>query len=252
MRRSTTQSRFRVTAKSSSVERPRTGTPCCDSTPMDSRLQLRFGRHRDQHLWRDVAMSLPWPYSRTGKSWPQRRDSTGPIGRFNSDGSIDTTFGNGRFATSMSVFTTIGSPNAFALQADGKILITGSGLIGRYTSTGQLDPTFGTNGIAPLNAATATAMVVLPSGQILVTTGSGAPSLISVGAGVSFNLPIPQAGAIAATTLTGAWIRRSASRDKQPVWRRRPASPFKAMAKSLSPAPSPAHSLLHPRTVARS
>ena len=152
----------------------------------------------------DVADVFAVAIQRDGKILAAAQGFSGPIGRFNSDGSLDTTFGNGGFASSMSLFTAIGAPNAFALQADGKILITGSGLVGRYTSTGQLDPGFGTNGIAPLNAAAATAMVVLPSGQILITTGSGAPSLISVGAGVSFNLPTPQAGAIARYNANGS------------------------------------------------
>ena len=152
----------------------------------------------------DVADVFAVAIQPDGKILAAAQGFSGPIGRFNSDGSLDTTFGNGGIASSMSLFTAIGTPNAFALQADGKILITGSGLVGRYTSTGQLDPSFGTNGIAPLNAAAATAMVVLPSGQILMTTGSGAPSLISVGAGVSFNLPIPQAGAIARYNANGS------------------------------------------------
>lgn len=142
-----------------------------------------------------------------GKILAAGQGFSGPIGRFNSDGSVDTTFGSGGFATSRALSTATGAPNAFALQSDGKILITGSGLIGRYTSEGQLDTSFGSNGIAPLNAAAATAMVVLSNGQILVTTGSGAPSLISVGAGVPFNLPTPQAGAIARYSANGSLDR---------------------------------------------
>ena len=76
----------------------------------------------------------------------------GSVGRFNSDGSVDTTFGNGGFAVSKSLDSGPGILSALALQADGKILVTGAGLIGRYTSEGQLDPTFGTTGIAALSS----------------------------------------------------------------------------------------------------
>src|SRR5271166_5668566 len=100
----------------------------------------------------------------------------GSVGRFNSDGSVDTTFGNGGFAVSKSLDSGPGILSALALQADGKILVTGAGLIGRYTTDGQLDPTFGSSGIAALNSSIATAMVLQSDGKILVTTGLGAPS----------------------------------------------------------------------------
>src|SRR5271167_954358 len=67
----------------------------------------------------------------------------GSVGRFNSDGSVDTTFGDDGFAVSQSLNSGPGILSALALQADGKILVTGAGLIGRYTTEGQLDTTFG-------------------------------------------------------------------------------------------------------------
>ncbi len=71
--------------------------------------------------------------------------SAATIVRYNSDGTLDTTFGTGGKLTAV-----IGGP--VALQTDGK-LIVGGGLNGgiglaRYTSTGMLDTTFGTNGVA--------------------------------------------------------------------------------------------------------
>jgi uncharacterized delta-60 repeat protein len=86
-----------------------------------------------------------------------------------------------------------------ALQADGKILVTGAGLIGRYTSTGQLDTTFGTNGFAALNATVATGIAVQSDGKILVTTGVAAPTQLFGSPGV----PAPGTGAIARYNTNG-------------------------------------------------
>ena len=64
--------------------------------------------------------------------------------RFNTDGTLDTTFG-----TNGKVTTAVGGP--VALQADGKLLVGGemTGGIGltRYNGNGTLDTTFGTNGV---------------------------------------------------------------------------------------------------------
>jgi len=124
----------------------------------------------------------------------------GTVGRFNSDGSLDTTFGNGGFASSKSLDSGPGVGNGLALQSDGKILVTGAGLIGRYTTDGQLDTTFGSNGIASLNASIVTAMVVQSDGKILVTTGSGAPTELFSSPG----FPSTQAGAISRYNTNGS------------------------------------------------
>ncbi|HXM20852.1 MAG TPA: hypothetical protein VN948_06275 [Terriglobales bacterium] len=123
----------------------------------------------------------------------------GSVGRFNPDGSIDTTFGNGGFASSKSIDSGPGILSAFALQADGKILVTGAGLMGRYTSGGQLDTTFGSAGIASLASPIATAMALQSDGKILVTTGVGAPTELFS----SPFLPNQQAGAIARYNTNG-------------------------------------------------
>jgi uncharacterized delta-60 repeat protein len=124
------------------------------------------------------------------------------LGRFNSDGSVDTSFGSGGFATSKSLNSGPSILSVMALQADGKILVTGAGLLGRYTSTGQLDTTFGSggSGIAALNSVIATAIAVQPDGKILVTTGTGAPSQLLASPG----FPSPQAGAIARYNTNGS------------------------------------------------
>jgi uncharacterized delta-60 repeat protein len=124
------------------------------------------------------------------------------LGRFNTDGSVDTTFGSDGFAVSKSLNSGPGILSVMALQADGKILVTGAGLVGRYTSTGQLDTSFGNggSGIAALNATIATGIAVQPDGKILVTTGTAAPSELLASPG----FPGPQAGAIARYTTNGS------------------------------------------------
>ncbi|MGA2904050.1 MAG: hypothetical protein ABSD98_09480 [Candidatus Korobacteraceae bacterium] len=123
----------------------------------------------------------------------------GSIGRFNPDGSVDTTFGNSGFAVSRSLTSGAGTLSVMALQTDGEILMTGGGLIGRYTSTGQLDTSFGTNGYAALNSSIATAIALQSDGKILVTTGVGAPAQLSQAP----NFPSPGAGAIARYNTNG-------------------------------------------------
>ncbi len=68
--------------------------------------------------------------------------------RFNSDGSLDSTFGAGGMVTTD--FGSWGAIAALAIQPDGKIVAAGnvSGGFGaaRYNTDGSLDATFGTNG----------------------------------------------------------------------------------------------------------
>jgi len=124
----------------------------------------------------------------------------GSVGRFNPDGSLDTTFGNGGFAISRSLDSGAGTLSFMTLQADGKILVTGGGLIERYTSSGQLDPTFGSSGIAALSSPLVTAIALQADGKILVTTGVGAPPTLTT---AQF-LPVPLAGSIARYNTDGS------------------------------------------------
>ena len=78
----------------------------------------------------------------------------GTLARYNTDGSLDTTFGVGGIQT-----TSFGSGYAVghsvAIQSDGKILVAGRAYNGsnedfglaRYNTDGSLDSTFGDNGI---------------------------------------------------------------------------------------------------------
>jgi uncharacterized delta-60 repeat protein len=102
----------------------------------------------------------------------------GSVGRFNTDGSVDTAFGSNGFATSDSVNSPPGASNAMVLQPNGSIVVTGGGFMARYTSTGQVDTTFGTNGVATLNSLIVTGMALQSDGKILVTTGAGTQTVI--------------------------------------------------------------------------
>jgi len=104
------------------------------------------------------------------------------IARYNANGSIDATFGNGG-----SVSTDVNTKHyselkAVAIQADGKIVAAGntSSLLGtnldfaivRYKSNGNLDSTFGTKGVVTLDFGNsddyARAVAIQADGKIIV------------------------------------------------------------------------------------
>ena len=104
------------------------------------------------------------------------------------DGTPDTSFGSGGFA---STGLTNAGPGGLAVQPDGKIVWVGAGQIpgdantadnfavARFTATGTLDPAFGAGGLvstsfpaAPLSDA-ASSVVVQPDGKILVGGQAG-------------------------------------------------------------------------------
>ena len=95
------------------------------------------------------------------------------VARFNTDGSLDTTFGNAGIA-SLPL-----NGDLLALQPDGKIIVAGQGQavssssLARLDSNGQLDPAFGTGGLAPLQTFGPDAIALQPDGKILVASGSG-------------------------------------------------------------------------------
>ena len=190
--------------------------------------ELRFGRHRNQHLWRGCRRCLRRGHT-AGQENPGRgAEFSGPIGQSTAT-AVSTPPWQWRFCQLHVALYGNRRTQCFRVKADGKILITGSGLVGRYTSTGrqprlwhQRHRPFERCGCNRNGCATQ-----WPDPDNF--TGSGAPSLISVGAGVSFNFtPLHRLVQLHATTLTGVWIRRLESRDKQPALRRRPASQFKA------------------------
>jgi uncharacterized delta-60 repeat protein len=101
------------------------------------------------------------------------------LARYNSNGSLDTAFGNGGKVT-----TDIGNADntslALAIQQDGKLVAAGSSFNGtdddfalvRYNSNGSLDDTFGTGGIVTTNlnnsSETIDAVAIQSDGKIIV------------------------------------------------------------------------------------
>lgn len=99
--------------------------------------------------------------------------------RFNSNGSVDSTFGsNGATAIQATELFLGPASGGIALQPDGRILVStgqneGGGLhiVARLLANGQLDSTFGSNGAAPTFVG-GDSVAVLPNGNIVVGTGS--------------------------------------------------------------------------------
>ncbi|WP_238254220.1 beta strand repeat-containing protein, partial [Methylobacterium bullatum] len=119
--------------------------------------------------------------------------------RYNTDGSLDTGFGTGgKILTPVGAGTAQDQGLSVTVQADGKIVVAGSGLgsgtstdfaVVRYTADGSLDTGFGTGGkiLTPIGAGTSSdigqSVTVQPDGKILVA-GYGQGS----GSGFDFEL----------------------------------------------------------------
>jgi uncharacterized delta-60 repeat protein len=98
--------------------------------------------------------------------------------RYNTDGSLDTTFGGTGIVT-----TDFGGQDyarAIALQSDGKIIAAGSGgvsnnfALARYNTDGSLDTTFGTGGMVTTDFGGTDAirgLVIRPSDKKIVAVG---------------------------------------------------------------------------------
>ena len=81
------------------------------------------------------------------------------LGRYDSNGSLDTTFGTGGFAEAT---TAVGSPSALALLANGSYLAVGqSGAVAEFSSIGVLQPT-----VTP-SAVVATSGSVFPGNPVV-------------------------------------------------------------------------------------
>lgn len=85
------------------------------------------------------------------------------LARYNTDGSLDTTFGTGGIVTSPVPSSTNSTIQAVAIQDDGKIIAAGSSTItttrftlARYNIDGSLDTSFGTGGFVTSVISTST------------------------------------------------------------------------------------------------
>ena len=97
------------------------------------------------------------------------------LARYKNDGTLDTTFGG-----TGHVVTDFGGDDlglAVALQADGKIVVSGQSnnnfAIARYLSSGTLDTTFGGTGKMTSHFGWATSVAVQADGKIVVAGGNG-------------------------------------------------------------------------------
>jgi uncharacterized delta-60 repeat protein len=106
--------------------------------------------------------------------------------RYNPDGSLDPTFGNGGVVTTWSAKFGRGWILSLALQPDGKIVAAGGGYamdvlsesnsynfaLARYHSNGSLDTTFGSDGTVSTDLSnsndTANSIAIQPDGKIIV------------------------------------------------------------------------------------
>lgn len=91
-----------------------------------------------------------------GTTDPTLRVEGYAVTRYNSDGSLDTAFGNGGIASYFFPTTIVTYEQDGVLQPDGNILLIGTGggadlAAVRFTSTGALDTTFGSGGALTLN-----------------------------------------------------------------------------------------------------
>lgn len=127
------------------------------------------------------------------------------VARVESNGTLDTSFGNGGFTTTTAiVFTPYNVSGtralALALQNNGSILVASSysNLMARFTYNGQLDTTFGSGGLVnladqgPNTSFAPTQIVVQANGKILVASGGVTPT------------PLVQAGTISLYNSNGS------------------------------------------------
>ncbi len=109
---------------------------------------------------------------------------TWALARYNSDGSLDSTFGSGGIVTSTP--TGNGAANGAALQSNGQIVVVGGQAVGGvgahyvqaslfevgvYNANGSLDTSFGSGGFViqtTTYGATAAGVVIQPDGKIVV------------------------------------------------------------------------------------
>jgi len=109
------------------------------------------------------------------------------VARYQTNGSLDTTFGVGGFAI---VQTLYGNFTAIAIQSDGKIVAGGGASIVRFNSNGGLDSAFGKGGIVTLGGPFTVSGIALESnGAIAVAAGDQLFVLSASGGGKGTPLP---------------------------------------------------------------
>jgi len=108
-----------------------------------------------------------------------RSDQKYALIRYNTNGSLDATFGFGGIVATDIWY----SINSIAIQSDGKILAAGQGSQGliRFNSNGSLDATFGNGGTAIISGdAIANALTIQNDGKIIIACESQGSTIISL------------------------------------------------------------------------
>ncbi len=108
------------------------------------------------------------------------------LARYNADGTLDTTFGQGgRVLTDGGGTGPVYAANSILVKPDGTVVIAGAGrnqnvqqfvnyaVAARYAIDGSLDPAFGTGGLARVPDGAATAAVRQADGALVLLTGNG-------------------------------------------------------------------------------
>jgi len=113
------------------------------------------------------------------------------VARYNSDGSLDTSFNSTGKVTTLTSGATASYANAVAIDSSNKILVAGTTtlsdlsniMVARYTTAGALDATFGTGGVATLaigDGGGANSIIIDANNKIVVVGTvviSGQPNL---------------------------------------------------------------------------
>jgi uncharacterized delta-60 repeat protein len=100
------------------------------------------------------------------------------LARYNPDGSLDATFGNGgQVLECLGPANDCGGANCVALQEDGKIVVGGASVLARFNADAILDPTFGAAGKVTLPAEVGVQSVAIQGdGKILAGGSMTSPS----------------------------------------------------------------------------
>ncbi len=134
-----------------------------------------------------------------GNSYSKTYSLNSALARYNSDGSLDTSFGAGGQVLTFSGNTAVSS-NIIVIQSDGKIIIPGYNpstldyALIRYNSNGSLDTSFGVDGKVDIGSGYISAVAIQSDGKILASVGSELHRYNSNG---SFDTNFGSGGAVA-------------------------------------------------------